>query len=87
MFTALAWMPDGREIIVLKWVEGTKGGYRGSELWSVSAEGENPRCLGLRTFWMAQPRVHPDGKRLVFSASPHESKKEVWVMDNFLPSG
>jgi hypothetical protein len=31
------------------------------------------------------PRLHPDGRQLVFGLST-EGKAEVWVLENFLPA-
>jgi tricorn protease-like protein len=71
---SVAWTRDGRYLLF----------SRRGELWRVPAEGgdavklELPRMESLREL-----RVHPDGRRLAFTAGAGAA--EVWVMDNLWP--
>ena len=80
--TSLAWTPDRLEILF-----GRRGGTslqeQTVELWRISAEGGEPQKLGLAMEGLRELRIHPDGKRIAFSAG--ESKAEIWVLENFLP--
>ncbi len=76
------WMPDSRHIIYARSVSGEK---RKFELWRISAEGGEPQKLGLVMEGL-EPyglSVHPDGKRIAFTAGTE--REEVWVLKNFLP--
>jgi len=59
----------------------------GSDLWRISPEGGTPQKVvsGDGFDALLLPRVHPDGRRLAFTAGQRE-KNEVWVMENFLPA-
>ena len=76
------WTPDGRYVIFGK-------GYNSIqkpmvELWRISADGGEPQRLGIAMDQIAGLRVHPDGRRIAFTAG--QTKSEVWVMENFLPA-
>jgi Tol biopolymer transport system component len=85
-FAGLAWTPDGRELIFVRAREQniTTPGNRERELWAVGVEGGKPRPLGLNMVGLRDPRLHPDGKQLAFTAGTNT--REVWVMENFLPT-
>jgi Tol biopolymer transport system component len=72
-----AWTPDGRQIVF--------GGrpQEKIEFMSVSSEGGEPRRSPLPMEGITDFSIHPDGKRIAFSAG--QSKSEVWVIENFLP--
>ncbi len=76
----VAWMPDSQDVLFWKWFFGGKD----LELWRISAEGGEPRKL-----WASKSlghlRVHPDGERIAFYS--RSTTSEVWVMENFLPTG
>lgn len=80
--SAPAWTPDSRHIMYARTVYGEK---RTFELWRISAEGGEPQNLGLAMEGL-EPfglSVHPDGKRVAFTAGT--SREEVWVLKDFLP--
>jgi WD40 repeat protein len=78
---AVTWMPDSRSVLFrVKW-QGEKGG----ELWWISAEGGEPRKLWVSKKGFGWLRVHPDGQRIAFSQ--HDLIYELWLMENFLPTG
>ncbi len=77
---ALTCTPDGRGVLVQK---GLSSG--GNELLVVPVGGGQPRELDSRISSMpAQIRIHPDGRQLAWAAGA--SKKEIWVLENFLPA-
>jgi Tol biopolymer transport system component len=77
------WTPDGRYVLF------TKGKANSSErtLWSVPARGGAPNRIDLTMPLIRSLRIHPDGKRIAFTAG--EELTEVWVLENFLraPAG
>lgn len=79
-FGAIAWTPDGRNIL---FVRAVNAGGTETELWTVPVTGGEPRKLDLKADNMHDLSVHPDGKHIAFTAS--KTKSEVWVMENFLP--
>ena len=78
----IAWTPDGRYLLFGRKIGGSK-----IELWRIPAEGGEPQNTGLAfDGWDVDIRMHPDGRRIAF-ASMKVDKNEVWVMENFLPTG
>ena len=91
-YSALAWTPDGRELIFGKrtaasgTLETAREGGAKVELWRISAEGGAPQRVGLAMNRLSHLRFHPDGRRIVFDAvDARPENNEVWVMENFLP--
>ncbi len=59
-----------------------------NEFWQVSTEGSPPRKImdtDLNIPYSQGFRVHPDGQRIAFSVTTGHG--EVWVMEDFLPTG
>jgi Tol biopolymer transport system component len=79
-----AWTPDSRHLIYARSVTGEKGKF---EFWRISAEGGEPQNLGLMMEGLLPYglSVHPDGKRIAFTAGTERST-EVWVLKDFLPA-
>jgi len=78
---ALAWSPDGKELLFVKCNSDCVNEKR--ELWGIPARGGEPRRLELAMEGLAGLRFHPDGKQIAFTAGSHSA--ELWVMENFLP--
>ena len=79
---SLAWTPDGRHMLL------TKGPFpprQTNELWRIPAEGGETQKLGVMEGlrFIRHVRVHPDGRRIAFTAGG--VKLEIWVLENFLP--
>ena len=74
----LAWTADGRRLLF-----GTHVNVAQREVWLVSADGGEPRKLDLDMERMSGFTMHPDGKRIAFTAGGYSN--EIWVMENFLP--
>ncbi len=70
---SLAWSHDGR------WVFFARRGL----LWRVPAQGGAPEKTGFEEEAMRELRMHPDGKRIAFTAGS-SARGEVWVMENLL---
>ena len=57
----------------------------GSSTWIVSASGGTPVHVALERGALAAARIHPDGRRIAFSASGSQPS-EVWSLENFQPA-
>jgi Tol biopolymer transport system component len=82
MIRALAWAPDSRQVVFV----GTPKGAETAGLWRVPADGGVPiRVKGFDrpVLQFGQFRMHPDGRRIAFSAG--RPGAEFWVLENFLP--
>ncbi len=77
----LAWTPEGRYLLFGR--AGVQEGQARTELWRIPVAGGEPEKLGLSGERMVEFRVHPDGRRVAFTAGA--PKAELWVMENFLP--
>ncbi|MBI4462718.1 MAG: PD40 domain-containing protein [Acidobacteria bacterium] len=80
---APVWTRDGRHVFF------TQGsGHAKLELWRISADGGKPEKIGLEMIQLRDVRIHPDGRRMAFTAQEHrlDARAEVWVMENFLPA-
>lgn len=80
-FTPHVWTPDGKSILYIKRT-GDANKWTG-ELWQVLAAGGEPKRIGLNMESMGHLDLHPDGKRIVFTAG--NVHLEVWAMENYLP--
>ena len=80
----IAWTPDGRAMFFVRDTKrvGTAG-HHTHELWRIPAEGGEAEKIGLTMEGLSDLRIHPDGKRIAFTAGHHG--REVWVLENFLP--
>lgn len=78
--TGLGWTPDGGYVLFVK---GTAKGPRARALWRVPVAGGPPEPLGWEMEELREPVISPDGRRIAFTAGGN--KKELWVMENFLP--
>lgn len=70
----LGWTPDSRRIVYSE----QKG------IWSVPAEGGEPRRLQLKVDRLRDLSVHPDGRQILYNDSRQEM--EVWTMENLIPA-
>jgi Tol biopolymer transport system component len=80
----MAWAPDSRHLIYAS----TRRGDKRIELKRVSIDGGLPEDLGLALegVWPYGMSVHPDGRRIVFSAgSP--TREELWVLPEVVTAG
>ena len=76
----VAWTLDGQYLLFVK----GQWNQPESSLWRIPAKGGEPQPLGLKMERLTDLRVHPDGRQIAFSAG--EDKREIWVMENFLPT-
>jgi Tol biopolymer transport system component len=78
---ALVWTPDGRRLV---FAVVSNGGSAKEErgLWSISADGGEPRLLKAQVEDCHGLRIHPNGREIVFSAGKRTF--EVWALENFL---
>lgn len=79
--SAFDWVPNRPELLV-------STGRRDRmdqphELWRVATDGRELHKLGLTPGSVTDLRVHPDGRRVAFSAQSH--RVELWEMRGFLP--
>ncbi len=73
------WTPDGGAVIFTKWI--TKPNEP-MALWRVSIHGGDPQPLGLSMPGIRDVSVHPNGRKITFTAG--WPMNELWVMENFL---
>jgi Tol biopolymer transport system component len=74
----LAWMPDGRHLLLTRGSRASAG-RREQEVWRISVAGGEPQRTGLAMPGLRGLCVHPDGRRIAFTAGLPEV--ELWVMD------
>ncbi len=79
---SLAWTADGNNVLVVKAapISSDTG-----ELLLIPVEDGESKELELTENHLASPGIHPDGKRIAYSAIGKSSATEIWVMENFLP--
>ena len=75
--SGVEWTRDGSQLLF------SRVGEPATEMWRISADGGQPRSLGLNTNQNARISLHPDGKHIAYTAG--KTNIEVWVMENFLP--
>ncbi len=85
---ALNWTPDGKSLLYYCVSETEskteKKSEKVAELWKVSIDGGQPqRILTSTEYGFQELRIHPDGKRIVFTSD--DPGYEIWAMENFLP--
>jgi Tol biopolymer transport system component len=78
---SVAWAPDSQSVLFVK--QPSPGDSK-TELWRIPLQGGEPRKLDLTAEYMRELSVHPDGRRIAFTAG--QDKQEIWVMENFLPA-
>ncbi len=74
----VAWTPDGRHIYFGQQVAGTV------RLHSVPVTGGPVEDLNFEIG--ERSRFRPDGRQLAFTRNQGENRREIWVMENFLPA-
>jgi Tol biopolymer transport system component len=79
------WAPDSKQILYAKVVLAHSDPSSWQELWTVPVDGGPPKNLNLQSRLMWLLTIHPDGDRIAYST--HNSREEIWVMENFLPEG
>jgi Tol biopolymer transport system component len=81
-FSGITWTPDGRELLLLK--NSSKSSEPKTEIWRLPIAGGQPQPFALTAEWLRELRIHPDGKRVSFTAGAQ--KFEWWAVENFLPA-
>ena len=81
-YQPLAWSLDGLYVFFAK-CEFSNAEVNHSDLWRVPVEGGSPENLNLEMEGLGYLRVHPDGRRIAFTAGTQ--RYDLWVMENFLP--
>jgi Tol biopolymer transport system component len=79
----LAFTPDGSQILFGRRTQPLKETVGKMDLWRVPAEGGKASRLGLSMPNLTGLALHPNGRRLSFTAG--ELIHELWVLENFLP--
>ena len=73
----IRWMPDGRSLVLLRWMEGGVG------MCDVGTG--TVRKLELPFEGVSDVAVSPDGKEIAYVAGGQPGKEGVWMLENFLP--
>jgi Tol biopolymer transport system component len=76
---SIAWAPDGQGVLFVKQPDSRVAKM---ELWLAPLEGGQPRKLDLTAPNLRDLSVHPDGRRIAYTAGSDRSA--VWVLENFL---
>lgn len=77
----IAWEPDSQHLLIVK---ATGQASPNRELCRIATASGQLKSLGIAMDGLELPTVHPDGRRIAFSAG--SPKLEVWAMENFLPA-
>ncbi len=78
-----AWSPDGTAV----WFPvGTFDLRKTAQLWRVFVENGEAEKLDLVEVGLRNLAIHPDGQRLAFISGTLGLPKEIWALENFLPS-
>jgi Tol biopolymer transport system component len=77
----MAWSADGRYLLFVK--ANPLDRAQPHEVWRIAAQGGEPQRLDIAMPGLVEIRVHPDGRRIAFSAGM--PKPEIWAMENLLP--
>lgn len=84
--SAFAWTLDSKRLILFRSIESDP---KLSELWSMSASGEDARRLGLQATGVlgfdGLP-VHPGGQSILYAARGGDAESKIWVMEGLLES-
>jgi Tol biopolymer transport system component len=80
----LKWTRDGRYIIAQGAELGGSGTIGTGEIWRVPAQGGTPLKLNLAVPYLDYFALNPDNRRFALSVNGG-TKREVWVLENFLP--
>ena len=75
--SGVGWTPDGRQLFF------SRAGESAPELWRIPLEGGQRQKLESPANWQGGVSLHPDGRRIAFTAG--KTRSEIWVMENFLP--
>jgi Tol biopolymer transport system component len=79
----IAWTADGRHLMYGVTDEATEGWP--TRLWRVAAAGGEPQQLELQMPTLLHLKVHPDGRRIAFTAQIREERNEIWVIESLVP--
>jgi Tol biopolymer transport system component/beta-lactamase regulating signal transducer with metallopeptidase domain len=75
---SVVWMPDGRHLLL------TKESKASNEVWRIPVAGGEPQRVGLAMPGLHGLSVHPEGRRIAFTAGV--PKIELWVMEGIFPA-
>jgi Tol biopolymer transport system component len=79
-FGGINWTADGQHLLFVRG-SGRTGDDR--TVWKVPAAGGNATATDLKARALRDLHLHPDGRRIAFSAG--EGSDELWVLDRLLP--
>jgi Tol biopolymer transport system component len=75
--SGVVWTPDGTRLLF------SRSEKDPPELCAIPAAGGPVRSLGLAANDRARIAIHPDGRRIAFTAG--RTELEIWEMSNILP--
>ncbi len=83
MLQPAGWTQDGNTVLFTRSVPATDASKKGQmELWAISVKGGTHWSCGLAMDSLRGVRVHPDGRRIVFTSGFPNS--ELWVTHNLV---
>jgi Tol biopolymer transport system component len=74
----IEWSNDGDWLYFIKCRKETV------ELWRIDSDGKNAQLVEKALPHLANFSIHPDGKKLAFTATQGGGKSSIWLMRNFL---
>ena len=77
-FGGINWTPDGRHLLFVR----SSGETGERTVWSVAVNGGAARKTELKARSMRDLHLHPDGRRVAFTAG--EGADELWVLEHLL---
>ena len=80
---ALAWSRDARFLLFGSQARDS-GETASVTLWQIPASGGGRKATGIVMTELRNLRVHPDNKRILFTATDQNAGKELWVLKNLL---
>lgn len=80
------WAPDSGSFLAWK-TRGRMVDQNTEEMWRIPINGSAPQMIEKRNLSLGGLAVHPDGRRIAFTVTETNSRRnsEIWSIQNFLP--
>jgi Tol biopolymer transport system component/DNA-binding CsgD family transcriptional regulator len=81
--SSIVWMPDGRHLLLTRGSADPRKQHE-DEVWRIPVAGGEPQRVGLAMPGLRGLCVHPDGRRIAFTAGLPEI--ELWALEGLFPA-